>query len=129
MEYKVKGTLSKILAGEAGTTKAGKDWKKITFTVTNNDGYEGREMLYAFEIFGTEKVDNFIKYNKEGASVKVKFNIRSNEYNGKYFTNLEAWRVESGEAVEQEVYTVDASGSAPAPTSVVEEIDGGSLPF
>ena len=113
MEYKVKGTLSKILAGEAGTTKAGKDWKKIIFTVTNNDGYEGREMLYAFEIFGTEKVDNFIKYNKEGSAVEVVFNIQVNEWQGKYYTTLQAWKVMSGKQAEQSTATVEATDDLP----------------
>lgn len=31
---------------------------------------------------------------KVGQKVKVYYNIRSNEYNGKYYTNLQAWRIE-----------------------------------
>lgn len=94
-EFRIKGALSKILQIEYGTTKAGDDWRKIQFIVTNNDGYEGREQLYAFQIFGEKYVDNFLKYNKEGATVEVKFNIQTNEYQGKYYTNLQAYRVES----------------------------------
>jgi hypothetical protein len=30
-----------------------------------------------------------------GDSVTVKFNIRGNEYNGKYYVNLVAWKIES----------------------------------
>jgi hypothetical protein len=113
MENTVKGTLSKILAGEAGTSKDGKGWKKITFTVANNDGYEGREMLYAFEIFGTEKVDNFIKYNKEGSAVEVMFNIQVNEWQGKYYTSLQAWKVMSVERVEQATATIEETDDLP----------------
>jgi len=94
MEYKVNGTLSKILPVESGQTDKG-EWKKVSFIVTNNDGYEGREQLYCFQIFGVEKVENFEKYNKEGSAVEVKFNIQTNEYQGKYYTNLQAYRVES----------------------------------
>ena len=32
-----------------------------------------------------------------GDRVKVSFNIRGNEYNGKYYVNLQAWRVEKVE--------------------------------
>ena len=39
---------------------------------------------------------------KEGDRVNVSFNIRGREYNGRYFVNLQAWRIrkaeESGEA-------------------------------
>lgn len=32
---------------------------------------------------------------KKGDQVKVHFNLRGNEYNGKYFVNLQAWRIET----------------------------------
>ena len=41
----------------------------MTFVVSNNDGYEGAEKQYAFEIFEKsdgEKIENFNKYNKVG---------------------------------------------------------------
>jgi len=107
-DYTAKGTLKTILPIETGTAKTtGKEWKKISFIVTNNEGYEGREMLYAFEIFGEEKVDNFIKYNQEGSEVEVKFNIQTNEWKGKYYTSLSAYRVDSGEKVEQATQTLE----------------------
>jgi hypothetical protein len=102
MSYEVKGKLKKVLPVQTGTPKAGgEDWKKVSFVVANNEGYEGREQLFCFEIFGAEKVDNFNKFNKEGSEVSVKFEIRTNEYQGKYFTSLSAYRVDSGERVEQ----------------------------
>ena len=117
-EFKVSGTLQTIMPIESGESKAGKEWKKVNFIVTNNDGYEGREMLYCFQIFGEEKVDTFKKFNKENSEVEVKFSIQTNEYNGKYFTNLSAFHVASGERVEQATET-------PAPEEPVED----DLPF
>ena len=32
---------------------------------------------------------------QEGDEVKVTFDLRGNEYNGKYYVNLTAWRIES----------------------------------
>ena len=91
---KVEGLkITKILDVESGTSKAGKEWKKLTFVGETSEQYNN---LYAFEIFGAEKVDNFKQYNKEGDSVSVEFNVSCNEWNGKYFTSLSAWRVESG---------------------------------
>lgn len=37
-----------------------------------------------------ELVDNI----QEGTPVKVFFDLRGREWNGKYFTNLQAWRIE-----------------------------------
>ena len=120
MEYKVNGTLSKILPIESGQTKAGDDWQKVSFIVTNSDGYEGREQLYCFQILGQDKVENFQKYNKEGATVEVKFNIRTNEWKGKYYTELQAYRVES---------SGNAGKEHPKGHIIVEEVDSDSLPF
>jgi len=39
-----------------------------------------------------------------GDDVEVSFNVRGNEYNGRYYVNLQAWRVTKG-----------ATASAPAP--------------
>ena len=38
---------------------------------------------------GCSLVDSF----KEGEEVEVHFNLRGREWNGKYFTNLNAWRI------------------------------------
>ena len=128
-ELKVSGTLSKILPIVTGMKKDGSgQWKKIDFLVTNNDGYEGREMLYCFQIFGEKKVDDFIKYNQEGATVDVKFNIQVNEYGGKYHTNLSAYRVESGEKVEQATYTPPQPAAQQKPSNV-DDIGEDDLPF
>ena len=101
-EFKVKGKIKEIMPVESGVAKSSGDaWKKVNFTVTNNDGYEGREQLYCFQIFSEKSVDNFLKYNQEGQQVEVSFNVQTNEWQGKYFTNLSAFHVASGEAVEQ----------------------------
>lgn len=42
-------------------------------------------------------IDSF----EEGNDIKVYFDLRGREWNGKYFTNLNAWRVEAAEAVQQ----------------------------
>lgn len=39
---------------------------------------------------------NLINSFSEGQEVTVSFDIRGNEYNGKYFVNLSAWKVQSG---------------------------------
>ena len=94
MSYKVKGVIKKI-TDRSGTTNEGKQYKKVEFVVSNNDGWEGKEQIFAFDIFGDEKVESFNTYNREGKEVEVSFNIRTNEYKEKYYTSLSAWRVDS----------------------------------
>ena len=88
------GVIKKILEPQSGISKATeKEWKKVNVIVSNNDGYEGAEQIFCFEIFGAEKVDKFIEYNKVGDNVNVAFNIRTNEYKGNYYTSLQAWMI------------------------------------
>ena len=92
--------------------KAGNPWKKLSFVVTNNDGYEGKEAIYGFDLFGEDKVDKFLKFNKLGAKVDVKFNIDCREgtgdYAGRVFTNLSAWSVFKAEEAEADQATEEA---------------------
>jgi hypothetical protein len=97
MDFKINGTITAI-DEKSGQTKDGNEWRKVVFAVTNNDGYEGRENVYAFSKMGDEHVDNFIKYNKVGDLVDVQFSISSREYNGNYYTDLRAFRVDKVEA-------------------------------
>jgi hypothetical protein len=104
----VTGTIRTITEAQTGQSKDGKEWKKITFVVSNNDGFEGAEQIFAFEIFGAEKVDKFLQYNKEGDTVDVDFNIRTNEYQGKYYTSLQAWKVFKADGQTQAPQQADA---------------------
>jgi len=87
---KVTGKITKVLEVQKGQTKEGKEWQKLSFVLTTNENYNN---LYCFEVFGDEKVDNFIKFNKLGNDVEVDFNVKTNEWKGKYFTSLQAWLI------------------------------------
>ena len=90
---KVTGKIEKVMQVREGTSKAGKDLKKVEFTLTTDAEYNN---LYCFEIFameGKDAVDNFIKFNKVGQNVDVDFNIKTSEWQGKHFTSLAAWKV------------------------------------
>ena len=106
----ILGVIKEIKEVETITSKAGKEYKKVLFILSNNDGYNGEEKIYAFEMFGEDKVDNFVKYNKQGDNVEVSFNIDTNEYNGKYYIKLSAWRVFKkieGQEVQEEQFQND----------------------
>jgi|TARA_Y100000310_G_C20602106_1_gene773585 hypothetical protein len=98
-ELQLTGTIKEILPIESGVSKAGKDWQKMNFVIDTASEFNP---LVCFQIFGAEKCENFSKYNKVGDFVTVKFNVSSREWEGRYFHNLDAWRVE-GESNEQPV--------------------------
>jgi hypothetical protein len=89
------GEIVDILPTESGTSKSGKDWKKLNFAIDTKEQYNS---IVAFEVFGEEKCDNFLKYNKIGKMVSVEFNLSSNKWKDKYFTSASAWKISSAEA-------------------------------
>jgi len=95
MALEVSGKITKILDLQTGTTAAGSEWKKQSFILETTEQYNN---VYCFEIFGEEKVDKFLKFNKVGNEVKVDFNVSTNEWKGKYFTSLSAWKVFKADA-------------------------------
>ena len=84
--------------------------KKITFQVQTNEQYNN---LYAFELFKTgehvKHVENFTQYNKVGDTVTVEFNVNTNEYKGKFYTSLPAWKIDKiGSTQQAETVNNDA---------------------
>ena len=94
---KVTGKITKVLDTQKGTSAAGKDWQKLSFILETTEDYNN---LYCFEVFGDEKVEQFLKFNKVGQEVDVSFNVQTNEYKGKYYTSLQSWKIFKAEAGE-----------------------------
>tara|TARA_R100000951_G_C2595389_1_gene166407 strand:+ start:27 stop:368 length:342 start_codon:yes stop_codon:yes gene_type:complete len=92
MELKVSGKITNVLPPQSGKTNSGTQWTKMTFVVDNGEQYNN---IFAFEIWKDEKVQQFNQYNNVGDSVVVSFNVDCSEYNGKYYTNLKAWKIQS----------------------------------
>lgn len=117
-ELSITGRLTKKLAVESGTSKAGKDWKKGGFVIDTGAQYNNE---IAFSLFGDDKI-NLISNIKEGQEIKVNFNVSSREYNSKYFHNLDAWKIDLIGSTQE-----PANNSAPADLSNDE--DDLDLPF
>lgn len=71
----------------------------------------------------TSLLDNY----KVGQDVKVSINIRGNEYNGKFYSSIQGWRIEM-----PNVQTPNPLGPIPQPFEPVgslNEMDDSGLPF
>lgn len=75
---------------KSGVTKTGNEYKKAELIITNNDGYQGKEVHYCFTIFGK----TMSRYNhKVGETVCISFKPESREYNGRWYTDLIGWKI------------------------------------
>ncbi len=90
MAYELEGTLKEVF--ETKTFAKGFTKREFVVTLTNgeNDKWPQHVKLQCVK----EKCDLLDRF-KPGQKVKVAFDLRGSEYQGKYFTDLQAWKVEA----------------------------------
>ena len=107
MSLTIKGKVEKILEAESGVSRAGKEWKKQEFVIETDEQFPKK---VCFTLFNdkTSLADSLA----EGKEVEVSFNLESREFNGKWYHNINAWKIDS---VEQDI-------PAPPPEFRAEDI-------
>ena len=83
----LKGKVIKVLPVVTGTGKNG-TWHKQEFVIEHGDAEHKRSACF------TLMNDKTSQAPFDRTNVTVNFEIESREYNGRYFTNLLAWKVE-----------------------------------
>jgi len=82
------GKVTKVLPLMTGKSKSsGKEWRSQNFCVMEEGQYP---KTVCFKLFG-DKVDSI---PQEGDMVRVSFSIDAREYNGRWFNEISAWKVE-----------------------------------
>ena len=100
MSYDMTGTVKVVL--DLMTFDSG--FTKREFVITTQDQYP-QDVKFETVRDKTSICDKL----QEGQEVTVSFDVRGNEYKGRYYVNLNAWRVQASEA---------GGGSAPAADDV-----------
>ena len=87
----ITGKIIKKLQGEAGTSKAGKSWQSQVCIIETDAEYNN---IVALKFMG-DKVSLLDNIN-EGDNVIASCNVYSREYNGRYYNNIDCWKISSG---------------------------------
>ncbi|GAB1448120.1 MAG: DUF3127 domain-containing protein [Bacteroidetes bacterium] len=90
MALDVTGKIILLLPETSGQSKAGKPWVKQEFVLETQEQYPRKICI---GLMG-DKVQELKKYGV-GMEVKVSLNIESREYNGKWYTNVNGWKIEA----------------------------------
>jgi len=91
MSFEVEGKLYKKFDTESKT----ETFQARDFVIEVSSG--NYPQLVKFQL--VQDRCSLIDEYEEGDQLKVHFDLRGREWNGKYFTNLNAWRIEKAEAV------------------------------
>lgn len=111
----ITAKLIQLLPLQTGTGKTGTPWKKQDFIVETNAQYPKKICI---SVWG-DKVDASVL--KEGALLNISFDVESREYNGRWYTDVKAWKVESADK--------GAVPSSPEPSPDEAGSNENDLPF
>lgn len=127
----IEGKIQQILARQNGNSARG-SWTKQDFILEYQDG--SFPATVCFTSFGEEKVAELDRY-QVGDSVKVSFNLRAREYNGRWYNDIRVWRItpagQGAPAGSFQPMATSAPAPAPAPTidDLPEDDPNNDLPF
>jgi len=110
MALEIEGNLKQKLQLQSGQSARGA-WEKQEFILEFPDGNYTSEAC--FTAWGHEKVQQLDKYSV-GDKVKVSFNLKSREYNGRWYNDLQIWRISPA----SQDGTAPAQAAAPAAAPV-----------
>ena len=108
MALELEGTLRQKLGVQSGPSARGQ-WAKQEFILEFPDGNFTAQAC--FTAWGQDKVAELDKY-QVGDKIKVSFNLKAREYNGRWYNDLQIWRISPAGAAAP----AQTSPSFPAPT-------------
>lgn len=94
MEF--EGSVFKIMPASSGVSARG-EWHRQDVVFEMVDGTYSRKICVTFF---NKKSD--VESLSEGASYKVSFNLESREYNGKWYNDIRAWRIQPSGAADSQ---------------------------
>ena len=112
MAMELEGKIARKLNVQTGTSARGA-WAKQEFILEIQEGSFPSQVC--MNVWGEDKVKDLERY-QVGDKVKVSINLSSREYNGRWYTDVRAWRIEpAGQTAPAQDYVASA-GSYAAPT-------------
>lgn len=82
----INGTIEIVQPLQHGTSKSGESWQKQDVIIETDGQYQKKICVNFFN----KNVSNDLQ---PGAKIRVSINLESREYNGKWYTNVNAWKV------------------------------------
>ena len=122
MAMELEGRIARKLNVQTGTSARGA-WSKQEFVLEYQEGNFPTQVC--MNVWGEDKVRELDKY-QVGDKVKVAFNLSSREYNGRWYTDVRAWKIEPAGAQQS---APAGNYSAPAPSAPLPTADDMSSPL
>lgn len=122
MALELEGKIVRKLSIQSGTSARG-PWSKQEFVFEYQEGNFPTQVC--MNVWGEDKVKELEKYQVND-KVKISFNLSSREYNGRWYTDVRAWRIEP--AGSQQTAAPELTAAPPPPIDAPMPSDE-DLPF
>ena len=87
----ITGKIIAVLPERGGVSKTGNEWKMQEYVLETHEQYPRK---ICFNVFGSDKIAQF--NIQVGEEITVSFDINAREYNGRWYNDIRAWKVERG---------------------------------
>jgi hypothetical protein len=112
------GKLSELLPEQTGQGKTGNSWRKRSFVIeTLDDQYPKKVCIDAWG----DRADSLNTLSM-GDELNVSFDIESREYNGRWYTNVKAWKIEKKQAAAPSNPPLPGAGEMPPPPEPTDDL-------
>ena len=125
MALELDGRIARKLNVQTGTSARGA-WSKQEFIFEYQEGNFPAQIC--MNVWGDDKVKELEKY-QVGDRVKVSFNLGSREFNGRWYTDVRAWRIEPAGQQQAAPAATMPQPFAPAPSIDDLPADDEDMPF
>lgn len=93
---KLTGKVIQILAPQSGVSQSGREWSKQEFIIETNEQYPKKICVSMFN----EKIVPL----SVGETITAHVNIESREFKGRWYTEVQAWKIERDNQVSQDAH-------------------------
>ena len=109
----ITGKIIAVLPERGGVSKTGNEWKMQEYVLETHEQYPKK---ICFNVFGADKIAQF--NIQAGDEMTVSFDINAREYNGRWYNDIRAWKVDRNTAPAGA--PVPPAAGAPVPPPVAD---------
>ena len=122
MALEISGKIVEILEVKSGQSANG-EWRKQEYVLETEAQYPKKVCFMAWG----DKIDQF--NIQQGETVEVSIDLESREYNGRWYTDVKAWKVSRNGNDANSSQSVNFQNANTPPIADINSFDNDDIPF
>ena len=118
----ISGKIIELLDLKSGESANG-EWRKQEYILETDGQYPKKICFMAWG----DKIDQF--NIEQGDNIKVSVDLESREYNGRWYTDVKAWKVTKGGINAENLHPYESKGRYEPTNNMISSLDDDVIPF